>query len=108
MPRIERKIRTREANERVLTDWRGNNYTVGDTILYPVGGTSGSDMKLVEAVVTEIYEYNYEDWQGWSTGLKTQPIRETRYYMPEDGTPQARVGNFRRTNLKDLTKVTKV
>lgn len=36
----------------ILTDWRGNDYTIGDTVLYP--RTSGRSVEMSEGVVLEI------------------------------------------------------
>lgn len=41
-----------------LTDWRGNEYTVGDTILYP--RQSGRSVEMCEAVVDDIRRVWYD------------------------------------------------
>ena len=45
-----------------VTDWRGNTYTLGDTILYP--RMSGRSVEMQEAVVVDLYHVHYsrETW----------------------------------------------
>ena len=38
-------------------DWRGNDYTVGDTVTYPRG--SGRSVEMTEAVILDLYEVWY-------------------------------------------------
>ncbi|MFB4284886.1 hypothetical protein ACBJ59_57130 [Nonomuraea sp. MTCD27] len=53
------------AEQRTLTDWRGNIYTVGTVILYPVG--SGGSIEIQEARVVEIWDVvNDPDTYGWA------------------------------------------
>lgn len=45
-----------------LTDWRGNEYAAGDTVIY--GAMSGHSITMVEGTVTDIYKVYRAD-QDW-------------------------------------------
>lgn len=45
-----------------VTDWRGNDYGVGDTVIY--GAQSGHSITMVEGTVTDIYNV-YRAEIGW-------------------------------------------
>lgn len=45
-----------------LTDWRGNEYGIGDTIFYP--RMSGRSCEICEATVMDIWE-TYNDGRRW-------------------------------------------
>lgn len=66
-----------------LTDWRGNDYGVGATVIYP--RQSGRSVEVKEAVVLDIYEV-YRDPEDWS--WKRLPEGEL---MPDDRPVELRV-----------------
>lgn len=60
-----------------LTDWRGNEYGVGDTVLYP--RVDGRSAEMAEGVVKEIYVafYDHDDYKWKRLGEGgVPPMRE--------------------------------
>jgi hypothetical protein len=67
-----------------LTDWRGNEYGVGDTVLYP--RVSGRSAEISEGTVTDIYQVYYGDfkWRRWR-GEGPEPTKFVFDGWDEDG-----------------------
>lgn len=98
-----------------LTDWRGNDYTVGDHVLYAT--SSGSTCFMNEGVVLEIIPYEAETWNYTTKTndikiqhkVKVQKLRESEYgnqpirTVPLKGTNKAST----LTNIGRITKVEK-
>jgi hypothetical protein len=83
-----------------LTDWRGNEYGVGDTVIYP--RQSGRSVEVKEAVVLDISKfYRDSDWnwqrmpeEGLTVGnpeteirVKVQPFRSSRFNYSDEYRP---------------------
>lgn len=54
------------------TDWRGNDYTEGDTILY--ARMSGRSCEMAEGVVVELREFYYSDDYKWEKLEPGEPV----------------------------------
>lgn len=68
-----------------LTDWRGNEYGIGDTVLYP--RTSGRSVEMSEATVADIYHVYYGDnykWERWD-GEGPEPTKRVFDGWDEEG-----------------------
>lgn len=92
-----------------LTDWRGNEYGVGDLIVYATsGGSSGAF--ITEAEVLAIEEY--PDWREiMHLRLLVQPIRDADKWNYDDKKGVAKATsekNRRSVRLTKLGNVTKV
>ena len=62
-----------------LIDWRGNNYEVEDTVLYPAA--SGHMSYMQEGVVQDIYQKKRYDWSKDNdlvTKVRVIPGRSSR------------------------------
>lgn len=79
-----------------LTDWRGNEYGIGDTILYPVSRGSSSAY-LNEGTVLEYVPAEGEGYFDKGASLRVRPTRSSRF-----GTP-SRVVTL--TNFSSITAV---
>lgn len=80
----------------ILIDWRGNNYEVGDTILYPA--TFGSTAEMAEATVLDIISITPKYPHSPHFKVKVQPSRYAIY-----GSPPKRPVFI--TNVQNITKV---
>ncbi|TDB90942.1 hypothetical protein E1264_03815 [Actinomadura sp. KC216] len=67
-----------------LTDWRGNEYGVGDLVLYP--RMSGRSCEVREARVLDIWQVHYDDykWKRW-TGEGPEPMKTVFDGWDDDG-----------------------
>jgi len=73
------------------TDWRGNPYTVGDTVLYP--RLSGRSVHMCEGVVTDLFEvYQGADYKYVRLAPgETAPLHEIwTWQNPEDPAERSR------------------
>lgn len=70
----------KELPDQRITDWRGNEYGVGDTILYP--RQSGHSTEIVEGVVEMIFlsTPTYYSKPGGVT-VRVNPTRSSRFKM---------------------------
>lgn len=70
------------------TDWRGHDYTVGDTILY--ARMSGRSCEMAEGVVEDLAVYYYENykWKRLGEGQKVPEKQVWRWKNPETGEPE--------------------
>lgn len=98
-----------------LTDWRGNDYTVGDKVLYAT--SSGSTCFMNEGIVLEIIPYEGEKWNYTTKTkdlitlhkVKVRKLRETSggyagnqvHVVPISGTNKVST----LTNIGRITKV---
>jgi hypothetical protein len=63
-----------------LTDWRGNEYGVGDKVIY--GRMSGRSVEMQEAVVAEIYRaYQDNETYKWKRLAEDDEIPFMRIYQ---------------------------
>ncbi|MEU7096037.1 hypothetical protein [Kitasatospora aureofaciens] len=70
-----------------LTDWRGNEYGVGDIILYP--RISGRSCEISEATVVDIWE-TYRGDRGWKRLAEGEPVPEKEYWNYAEGAYERR------------------
>lgn len=71
----------KELPDQRLTDWRGNEYGVGDTILYP--RQSGHSTEIVEGVVEMIFQSTptYYSRLGRGVTVRVNPTKSSRFKM---------------------------
>lgn len=99
-----------------LTDWRGNDYTVGDHVLYPV--SHGSNCSINEAVVLEFIPYEKEvyDYNTQTSSLETlykikvQKCREQGGYGRPGISPGVKplTATAKPSTLTNIARITKV
>lgn len=90
-----------------LTDWRGTEYGVGDTVIYP--RQSGRSVEVKEAVVLDISKfYRDSDWnwqrmpeEGLTVGnpkteirVKVQPFKASRFGYRDEKFKPATIHNI--------------
>jgi hypothetical protein len=94
-----------------LTDWRGNEYGVGDTVIYP--RQAGHSVEVKEGVVTDITKFYRDSDYNWQRmpeecltvgnpkteiRVKVQPSRSSRFtYWGEEYKPATL------TNIENIT-----
>ncbi len=61
------------------TDWRGNDYTVGDTILF--ARMSGRSCEMAEGVIVDLMVMCYGDDYAWKRVPDGEPVPEKLVYQ---------------------------
>jgi hypothetical protein len=100
--------------ELYLTDWRGNDYTVGDHVLYAT--SSGSTCYMNEGLVLEIIPYEKEKWNYTTKTkdlhlyhkVKVQKVRETGGYDNQPVQTVPLKGTAKASTLTNIGRITKV
>ena len=88
-----------------LTDWRDNEYGVGDTILYAT--SSSGSVTMHEGTVLNIYEKEKYTWRTESekeTLVKVQPTKQAGAYSTS--TTAWRDEPFKPVTLRVLNRIT--
>lgn len=85
-----------------LTDWRGNEYGVGDIVLYATSQSSSVEMH--EGTVLEIAEKKHSWKDEYTTVLKVQPTKSASSYSTK--TTAWRDEPFKPVTLRVLNRVT--
>jgi len=97
-----------QAKHTALIDWRGNVYTVGDTILYP--RASGRSLEMQEGRVVAIKPYNFKRY----VYSDSDEVEEMRYKVQVDPIRSSRfsTGGYRSVEkvvtIEITTNITKI
>ncbi|TQF03948.1 hypothetical protein E6W39_19040 [Kitasatospora acidiphila] len=86
-----------------LTDWRGNEYGVGDKVFYPTGYGSGSEMVLGEVLAIE--ECEEERWSYQTRERVSHTVTRVKVQGIKGSMSGERDGHPAWPNIKNITVI---